>query len=166
MASRADWLEAGLEILAAHGAPALTIERLTARLALTKGSFYHHFKGMGGYKTALLAYYEDQHTTRLIEQSKSDLRRLTDLVLQQGVNTGLSVAMRAWAQQDEQVRQLQERVDHTRVDYLRTLMRESDRDPALGQLVYLVLIGANHVIPPLPADELRGMWELILKAKP
>lgn len=171
MASRSDWLDAGLDILAADGAPALTIERLTERLGLTKGSFYHHFGGMAGFKTALLAHYETHHTTRLIEETEADpgadkLASLTELVLRQGVSTGPAVAMRAWAQQDEEVRQVQERVDRTRVDYLRTLMRESHRDPAVGHLVYLVFIGASHIVPPLSEKELRAMWELILKANP
>jgi AcrR family transcriptional regulator len=38
-----DWLEEGMAILEDLGAEALTIETLTNRLGVTKGSFYHHF---------------------------------------------------------------------------------------------------------------------------
>ncbi|MEV0081899.1 TetR/AcrR family transcriptional regulator [Saccharopolyspora sp. NPDC050642] len=45
MSGKQDWLDAGLEILADQGVPALTIDRLATKLGLTKGSFYHHFGG-------------------------------------------------------------------------------------------------------------------------
>ena len=45
MVTRREWLDAGLELLADEGAPAVTIERLTGKLGVTKGSYYHHFKG-------------------------------------------------------------------------------------------------------------------------
>ena len=67
MVTRTEWLDAGLELLADEGAPAVTIERLTGKLGVTKGSYYHHFKGAAGYRTALLEYFEAQFTTRLID---------------------------------------------------------------------------------------------------
>jgi AcrR family transcriptional regulator len=173
MASRNDWLDAGLEILAADGAPAITIERLTERLRLTKGSFYHHFKGMGGYKTALLAHLEEVTTTRYIELTEQDpeappmvkLGRLRDLVLgleRQGPE--LEVALRAWAQQDAEVRALQERIDARRLDYLRSLWLEFTGDAVeadqVAKLLYLVVIGAGHLIPALPKPELGELFEL------
>ena len=47
-------------VLAQHGVPALRIHRLASRLGLSKGSFYHHFDGIPGYRTALLAHVEQQ----------------------------------------------------------------------------------------------------------
>ena len=67
MATRTTWLDAGLEMLARDGAPGVTIERLTAQLGLSKGSYYHHFKGAAGFRTALLEQFEAQFTTRLID---------------------------------------------------------------------------------------------------
>ncbi|MEW2352278.1 TetR/AcrR family transcriptional regulator [Spirillospora sp. NPDC029432] len=170
---REDWLDAGLEILAGHGAPAVTIERLTERLGLTKGSFYHHFGGMAGYKTALLAHFEEVCTTRLIDLAEQDpdappmarLERLMDLVVS-GKDHGpeLEVAVRAWAQQDAEALALQERVDRARVDYLRALWLDHTGDAAeagrIANLFYLITIGGSHIIPPLPAPDLRGVFEL------
>jgi len=176
MASRGDWLDAGLEILAGEGAPAITIERLTERLGLTKGSFYHHFKGMGGYKTDLLAHLEEVTTTRYIVLTEQDpaappmvkLQRLRDLVLgleRQGPE--LEVALRAWAQQDAEVRALQERIDARRLDYLRTLWTELSGDAGeadqVAKLLYLVVIGAGHLIPPIPKNELGLLFELTVR---
>ncbi|MFI0449903.1 TetR/AcrR family transcriptional regulator [Actinomadura sp. 6N118] len=176
MASRRDWLDAGLAILAERGAPALTIERLTGRLGLTKGSFYHHFKGMGGYKTALLAHFEAESTTLFIELTEADphapaltrLQRLLDLVVDKDdYGPELEVAVRAWAQQDAEARELQERVDRTRVDYLRALWQELTGDPdeavRVANLFYMITIGAEHVIPPLEKADLRCLFEHTLR---
>jgi AcrR family transcriptional regulator len=175
VAARGDWLEAGLAILAGEGAPGLTIERLTERLGLSKGSFYHHFKGAAGFRTALLAQFEAQNTTRLIDTVERNpeaapavkLRRLLELVLTDADGPDLEIAVRAWALQDDEVRAMQERVDRTRTEYLEGLCRGLGGDPAeaskLARLLYLILIGAEQVVPGLPRDELRELYSMTLR---
>ncbi|HEX2316170.1 MAG TPA: TetR/AcrR family transcriptional regulator [Thermomonospora sp.] len=175
MASKRDWLDAGLEILADEGAPALTIERLTGRLGLSKGSFYHHFGGMGGYRTALLRHFEAECTVRYIDQVERDpqappltrLERLVDLVVQAKDSPRLEIAVRAWALQDPEVRRVQERIDATRVAYLRSLWRAHSGDAAeadrIARLFYLVTIGAEQIVPTLTGPELREMYELTIR---
>ncbi|MET8571410.1 TetR/AcrR family transcriptional regulator [Streptomyces sp. NPDC004783] len=176
MASKRDWLEEGLRILSEDGAPALTIERLSTRLGLTKGSFYHHFKGMAGFRTDLLAHYEDEHTNRYIadaeragEAAGAKVGRLLELVLEdKAASDGLEIAMRAWALQDAEARALQERVDRVRVDYLESLVRglaPAERDPGLAaRLLYLLWVGAQQLVPPMPAEELREIYLLALRS--
>ncbi len=179
MASKQDWLDAGLEILAERGAPALTVDELTRRLELSKGSFYHHFRGSGGFKSALLAHFEALSTTRYIDLVESDpdappmikLRRLLDQALTEDGGPDVEVAVRAWALQDAEARHTQARVDRTRMDYVRALGEEAcgDAEEAelRGRLLYLVVIGASQVIPPVPPDELRRLCErLLLRLSP
>jgi AcrR family transcriptional regulator len=178
MASRRDWLEAGLAVLGEEGAPALTIERLAARMGLTKGSFYHHFKGMTGFRTDLLAHYESEHTRRHIAEAertggspRTRLNQLMDLVLADRPGTDrLEIAVRAWALQDPEVRELQERVDRLRVDYLRELVTDPSDDDGtalpLARLLYLLLVGAQQLVPPLPVEELRDVYALALRLAP
>ncbi|MBA9007078.1 TetR/AcrR family transcriptional regulator [Thermomonospora cellulosilytica] len=175
MASKTDWLDAGLEILAAEGAPALTIERLTGRLGLSKGSFYHHFGGMGGFRTALLRHFEDKGTTRFIEEAERDpaapplvrLRRLLDLVVGDETGPELEIAVRAWALQDPEVRRVQERIDATRMAYLRSLWRQYGGDAReadrIARLLYLITIGAEQIVPTLAPAELREVYELTIR---
>ncbi|MEU7897381.1 TetR/AcrR family transcriptional regulator [Nonomuraea sp. NPDC049152] len=178
MASKRDWLKTGLTILRQDGARALTIERLCAELDLTKGSFYHHFKGIAGYKTDLLAHFETEHTTRFIAgtesagtPAQSRLRRLLNLVLEdKSGSEGLEIAIRAWALQDPEVLALQERVDRLRIDYLCSLLRElggprDDVEP-MARMLYLILIGAQQVVPPIPAPDLRDIYALALRLAP
>lgn len=172
MVSRTEWLDAGLELLAAEGAPAVTIERLTAALGVTKGSYYHHFKGAAGYKAALLEYFEAQYTTRLIDTVEADreagakLQHLLRLVLSDADSAALEIAVRAWALQDPDVRAAQERVDKARTGYLKKLCREVDADvdpDRFAQLLYLILIGAEQVVPPIGKQDVREIYALVLR---
>ncbi|MBB5077455.1 TetR/AcrR family transcriptional regulator [Nonomuraea endophytica] len=174
MANRQDWLDAGLVILAEHGAPGLTIERLMARVGLTKGSFYHHFKGMPGFRTALLEHYEATMTTRYIETAvagdpapEEKIKRLLELVVKESASDP-EVAIRAWAMQDQDVAAMLRRVDHTRIEFLRTVWQERSGDPAasevMGKLLYLILVGANHMLPPIGGQELRALYAVVLGA--
>jgi len=176
MATRADWLDAGLEVLAAGGAPAVTIERLTARLGLSKGSYYHHFKGAGGFRTALLEHFETQFTTRLIDTVEQDpgadadvkLKRLMELVLPDPGSAQLEIAVRAWALQDPEARATQERVDRARTDYLQSLCRglrskELIYPDRLARLLYLIFVGAEQVLPSVPRAELRDIYAMTLR---
>jgi AcrR family transcriptional regulator len=162
MAGKRDWLDAGLALLAEQGAPSVTIERLTERLGLSKGSFYHHFKGMGGFRTALLEHFEAERTTRFMEQAEQArgdrLRTLLDLVLAPGPGPELEIAVRAWALQDAEAREVQARIDRTRADYL----TEVCGDAELGQALYLVVVGAGQVVPPLSGRRLKSALELVL----
>jgi len=139
MVTRVEWLDAGLDLLATEGAPAVTIERLTGELGVTKGSYYHHFKSAGGYKTALLEYFEAQFTARLIEEIERE--------------PGVKPAA-------------QERVDRARTAYLMELCRglNVDGDPdRFAQLLYLILIGAEQVLPPITKDDLRDIYAMTLR---
>ncbi|MGW1340464.1 TetR/AcrR family transcriptional regulator [Kribbella sp. NPDC002412] len=174
MVTRSEWLEAGLELLAAEGAPAVTIERLTGKLGVTKGSYYHHFKGAAGFRTALLAYFEAQFTTRLIDtvesapdaEPRAKLKHLMKLVLSDPDSAELEIAVRAWALQDPEVRAAQERVDRARTEYLKGLCRglKTDVDPdRFAELLYLILIGAEQVLPSVRKDDLREIYAMTLR---
>ncbi|WEV24052.1 TetR/AcrR family transcriptional regulator [Streptomyces sp. 71268] len=220
MAGKRDWLEAGLAVLAADGAGAVTIDRLCGDLGLTKGSFYHHFKGITGFRTELLAHFEAESTTRFIEAVEdvpgptgAKFTHLLDLALaDEGDRPGLEVAVRAWALGDVEARAAQRRIDERRIAYLHDLLCESAApdaaadarptpSPALGtasqaitpgaaavasetggvhtgadgksrdwlplaRLLYLVLVGGGHLVPPLPAEELRDIYRLASRLAP
>ncbi|WP_410616020.1 TetR/AcrR family transcriptional regulator [Amycolatopsis sp. lyj-109] len=165
MAGKRDWLDAGLALLAEHGAPSVTIERLTERLGLSKGSFYHHFKGMTGYRTALLEHFEAERTTRFVEQAEQAdgdrLRTLMDLVLVPGPGPDLEIAVRAWALQDAEARTVQERIDRTRTAYLTEICGDAE----LGRALYLIVVGAGQVVPPLSGRQLKTALELVLGSR-
>lgn len=169
--TRRDWLDAGLGLLGAEGAAALTIERLTTLLALTKGSFYHHFKSFDAYKTLLLEAFEKRETLAVIAlterqgDARQKLRFLLDLIV-----TGpydVDVAVRAWAMQDDQARTVVARVDAARIEYVRTLCEPLAPTPAqaqtMAQLAYAILVGGALIQPPYPPATLRRLYDEFLR---
>lgn len=177
MASRSAWLDEGLDVLAELGAPGLRIDRLASRLKTTKGSFYHHFGGMAEYRRQLLERFEQRSTTRFIDavEAKNDLDpraklgKLMDLV-QAEPEEALEVAVRAWAHQDRDAHAAQRRIDAIRIDYLGGLCEQMGCQRAraleMARALYLLLIGAGHLIPALSAPELRRLWEMTLATVP
>jgi len=76
------------------------------------------------------------------------------------------VAVRAWAAQDDDVRTTLERIDRTRLAYLTGLFAEEvgpgDEATLRAQQVYLLLIGARHVLPALSREEIRRLYDWVL----
>jgi AcrR family transcriptional regulator len=153
--SKRDWLEAALETLADVGADHMTIESLTNRLGVTKGSFYHHFGSYQGFKTALLEFYETEGTSQVIDYSErgdspaDKLKRLLKITTDYPPNT--ETAIRAWSLHDEEVRVYQERIDERRIAYVRELIEriagDSEKSLRIARTLYALLIGAYHVTP-------------------
>jgi AcrR family transcriptional regulator len=170
-AERTAWLEQGLALLAEQGAPAVTLERLCERMGMSKGAFYHHFGSMPKYRIRLLGHFEATYTTAIIDavdalDTLPARERLNRLLAEATRHAGppLEVAMRAWAKQDPEAARVLERVDATRIAYLRALCEEGGHGSPdrTAKMLYLMLVGAEHLMPPLPKTELRGMYDLLL----
>ncbi|MGW0069288.1 TetR family transcriptional regulator [Streptosporangium sandarakinum] len=180
--ARDRWLDEGLKVLAEEGAAGIRIDRIAARLNLSKGSFHHHFDGADGYKKELLAHFE-RLSVEALENAISEvgesagprtvLARLTKLVGSD--DTGLyrpevETALRAWATWDADVRAVQTRLDEARLAALQRVWRpaaagdEEARTAAL--LPYLLAVGATVVFPPVGPDRLRDLYELLLPLVP
>jgi AcrR family transcriptional regulator len=179
MAGRERWLEAGLDALAAEGASGLKIDRLTRRLGVTKGSFFHHFPGAAAYQTALLAHLEAtgvaQVAAREGELKSADPRQvLGRMTAAVGNSTyglwraDLEVALRAWSFTDPEVRAAQDRIDRRRLAMLEAIWRRIEPDPerarVSARLPFLILVGAS--MSAIDADELQQVYELILPLVP
>ncbi|GMV91308.1 MAG: TetR family transcriptional regulator [Candidatus Hydrogenedentota bacterium] len=164
---RVPWLQAGLFLLEESGTANMTIDELTQRVGLTKGSFYHHFKDRGGYVTALLEYWEEQMTHRLIEQadlqasSKEKQRHLTQLTLAL-YDSPLELNLRAWAMSSPLVKSYVERVDQARVEYLNQIALEitgdAERARQLAEIAYAVFVGGQQILPQIPRERLLELY--------
>ena len=135
-------------------------------MALTKGDFYHHFGSVPKFRMALLDWYEQRRTGAVIEAAGSlgprdRLLRLLDEALKDtddaprpgpgGRDPGLGEPGPAGGRE-------QERVDARRVGYLRELLAGlGAADPLrTATVVYVTMIGAAHLVPPLPKQEPRA----------
>jgi AcrR family transcriptional regulator len=167
------WLDEGLAVLIEDGAPGIRIDRIAARLGLSKGSFHHHFAGAAGYRTALLQRYEsdalaalgglaptwDEPAERTLAGLRTRARELFD--------PRLEVAVRAWAFQDPEVRATQERVDSARLAALESLWLAIVDDPRRARtaalLPHLLSIGASVALPPIDPTELDDVFGMLVE---
>jgi AcrR family transcriptional regulator len=180
--TRDRWLDEGLRILAEEGASGVRIDRIAARLALSKGSFHHHFRGANGYKKDLLEYFERRSVGALesaiagmvdVADARAVLIMLTALVSSGSAgiyHPNLEVAVRAWSTWDQEVREVQARIDAAMVAALQAVWSRAvvDEDAArtAALLPYLLAVGASVVVPPVDADQLRKMYEMLLPLVP
>lgn len=124
--TKIDWFDETIRILMKEGSNALTIERLTTGLGVTKGSFYHHFKNYEGFKASLLDYFQQQGTQDIInqveEQADSPQEKLRTLMrITCEYPAAMETAIRAWALHDNAVRDYQAAVDTRRIAYVADL---------------------------------------------
>ena len=170
--SKTDWFWACNQILVRDGAQKITIDALCQEVGVTKGSFYHHFKGIDDFVDAYLVFFEQEGTLQIIdtvEEESSPQAKIRRLIkLSTSYPPELEVSIRAWAHQDARVRALFERVDQQRLAYVTELWRPLVHDEATartrGQMMYAILIGGEHLLPPLPREDFRLLFEAYLEA--
>lgn len=64
--SKEQWLEVALDTLSHAGRSRLHLDSLISAMPVTKGSFYHHFSGKSEFLHALVTYWKEEFTDRLI----------------------------------------------------------------------------------------------------
>ncbi|MBW0115742.1 TetR/AcrR family transcriptional regulator [Pseudonocardia abyssalis] len=172
MSTRDLWLSAGAAALADEGPDAVRIDRLAVRVGLSKGSFHHHFSGIGGYRAALLERLEQMQvallgavSTELAALTPVDALRSLPARLDELVDADLDRALRAWAVGHREAGDTVERIDRARLEFLEALWRRVVADPsrahAAALLPHLLLIGAGSVHPPLDSASRQALFDLL-----
>jgi AcrR family transcriptional regulator len=164
-----DWLAAAFGILAREGAGALTVERLTDALGVTKGSFYHHFASRDDLKLRLLGYWEERLTSDVIAETEStpspadEPSRLMESLTKRSPDA--ERAIRAWALEDQDVRAHLARVDSIRTAqataWFCQSMAEADARVA-ARTMNALLVGCYSVLPPVENQELKQIMTQFL----
>lgn len=149
------WIEAAYLLLAEQGHSAVTIERLTATTAKTRGSFYHHFGSMETFVGRLVADWQERNTERIVRLAHAACEPGTrrHVLHREAVQLDARVetAFRIWAGLDPQVRAACDAVDDRRVsvltqdlvEFARTLECDlPEREAtALAQIEYAAFVG-------------------------
>lgn len=149
---RARWIAAGLCQLDEVGAQGVSIEKLARRLAVTRGSFYHHFVNRGEFVRALLAEWESDYTVRVLS-AISDCRDPRErlgryLEITRHMSSGREVAIRAWAKRETIVAEVVRRVDVARlafsIESCATILPDSRDAELFGWICHLSAVGGQH----------------------
>jgi AcrR family transcriptional regulator len=175
--TRGQWVEAGLDALAAGGPDAVRIEALAKALGVTKGGFYGSFADRDALLTAMLDTWERESTDDVlarVERAGGDPRARIKLA---GVLTfsgdrllPIDLAVRDWARRDPAVAARLRRVDNRRMGLLRELIGTFCADPdeveARSLLAFCVAIGEHFLAADHPgrsrAQVLSRAAELLL----
>ena len=152
---RSQWIDEGLEALAAGGPDAVRIDVLAKTLGVTRGGFYWHFDDRQALLDAMLETWERRSIDEVLERVESEGGDASDKVRRAGMLTfspallPIDLAVRDWARRDEAVSERLRRVDNRRMAYLRTLIGELSADEgdveARSLLAFSLAIG-NHFI--------------------
>jgi AcrR family transcriptional regulator len=169
--SAEDYFREALAVLGEFGSEAMTIAVLCERLDVTKGSFYHHFGSMPGFISQLLAFWESEHSERLIAISKAQpdpgLRMTTLIDLAVGLPHAPEAAIRAWGRSNPEVAEATARVDKRRerhvADAIAALGIDRPRARLLTRISMNLLVGTQHREHPVDLKRLRQMFEEVNK---
>jgi len=162
------WLEEGMRILIEEGFARIVIDNLCKRLGITKGSFYHHFKNIDGYVTALMEYWMEKNTLEIMRRIESSGRGAEKLLrLEQTsllINHKGEFGIRGWCHSHPTVREYVQRVDRIRMDFLTGIYLEmgyeQERARDLAVLEYAVVIGIQHILTEVSQDELARLQKV------
>lgn len=147
---RRAWLEAGLELLAEEGVDAVRVTDLAARLHVTKGSFYWHFRDRADFLDALLETWGATRTDAIIAavdaKGGEAKTRLRTLFLKSFNSDGrLFLAIQGWARRDDRVQAALNRVVRRRIVYVEQLFLDFGFRPseaaARAEFAFQALIG-------------------------
>lgn len=156
---RDDYFRVALHLLAEGGSKAVTIQAVCDALSVTKGAFYYQFESQQDFQQALLLWWEEEYSQRLIVQAMDipDPReRLLVLSrLASEFEHEAESALRALARTDDFAAEMQRRVDRARMRVVSRTLQDLGFARADAQHFALmsmtILVGAQHLVhPPSP----------------
>lgn len=155
-----DWIQAGYAILADEGIKALKLDRLCARLGVTKGSFYWHFADMAAYRAALVttwAQLRDRDRSHFADLAELPPRRRLSAMMTALLGArqwNLERAMREWGRIDPVVAESVRTADQLVLTAVRQAFIDAgfvgeDADMR-AQATFAAGIGFLHLSPKTP----------------
>lgn len=172
-----EWVQAGFAILAEDGFTSLKIDTLSARLGMTKGSFYWHFTDMAAYKAALVSAWaqwrDDDHREFSDMQALPPRERLITMTafLVGPRQWMLERAMREWARSDPAAARSVRAADRRARAAVRQAFIDSgfDEDVARqrSEWLFAIGIGALHLStaksPQFPLAQRQELVDFLLR---
>lgn len=172
--TKPDWFAIAERVLVECGAAGLTIEELTRRAGVTKGSFYHHFRSQSGFVDAFLQHLAHLGFSDVVAEvdatgsALDQLRQLSDLIAEH--DPTLEIAVRRWGATNLAVADMLARVDRLRLEFFQRLYERATGDADVaGQLARLslaVYLGSLQISPPIQGEEYAGMARALERLLP
>lgn len=176
---RGVWLKKALDVLFSHGIGQVKVEILARELAVTKGSFYWHFKNRSELLHGMVDWWREEQITFLEDLDDQLLDNPTELIrsvinfTHHTDDSTHDVAMREFARSEQFAADAVAEIDQRRIDYLSTLFSAAGFDPAESSLraraLYFYQVGEYSTalnIDPTLRDELAERRFKLLVSRP
>jgi AcrR family transcriptional regulator len=167
VATREDYFDAAMELLATEGFGAVKIATMCNRFGVTVGSFYHHFDNVEAFVDQLLDYWEEHQTQRVADLAaiptdpQQRVKRMKELAI--SVPHAAEAAIRSWASVNAQVAKAQKRVDEHRRAALQEVLQGVIPDRRLARHLSIVgitlLVGLQQWRAPVNKRELTRLFD-------
>jgi AcrR family transcriptional regulator len=127
---RQAWIDAAAQALAEHGVDGVRVETLARKLAVTKGSFYWHFRDRQDLLSALLGHWKDGRIRDIVKQTRAtageERARIFHVIevysaARSRKGMKIELALRDWAKRDPAAAAVVREVDAERLDRARRL---------------------------------------------
>lgn len=168
--NRADWLREALSALDSDGLIGVKIQRLSASLDVSRGSFYWHFRDLADLLQSVLDYWESEFTTAVIARASAaegDARDLFFSLMEDVLERRqgrFEPAVRAWARHDDAAAKVVRRVDRKRLAFITSLFLDMgfsrEEADARSRMALLYLVGDHVVLANEPASQRRKLLRL------
>jgi AcrR family transcriptional regulator len=167
------WVQAALQALATEGPEGIRVEALAARLGVSKGGFYWHFKDRAALLDEMLDSWEQRVVGDVIARVESEpgeppakLQHLFELASASSDLLPVELALRDWSRRDEGVAARLHRVDNQRMEYLRSLFGaicvDEDDVEARSMLAFSLFIGSNFIVAEHPRRSRSQVLQLAI----
>jgi AcrR family transcriptional regulator len=128
-ATRGDWLDVALSVLAIEGVDHVTVLALSERLGVSRSSFYWYFKNRDELLGALLDRWDELNTRSIVAQAEAPAASVTQAVcnvFRCWINLDifsprLDFAVREWARRSAPVRKALDHADRVRTEAVKAL---------------------------------------------
>ena len=165
--SRQDWIHGALELLISTGIEGVKIVPLAARLGVTSGSFYWHFKNRGQLFSELLDYWEHEMTDKAIENAKhfegppqERILRLMEEVMSTGM-ARYDLSFWHWAQSNPAANRVFLRVLEKRFAFAAWMFRQAgfskNQAEIRGRMMVVYMMGESTLVPDSLAKRKRQL---------
>lgn len=179
--TQSDWILASFRALASGGPQAIRAEAIARELAVSKGSFYWHFKDVPALKQAMLDHWTEIATRQIIttvEYSSMDAAEQLRLLVRIATSDTnapyggklAEAAIRDWARYDRGAAETLRTVDRLRLAFLKKLFGQygasTEHSKQFANILYAALIGLEQLDFHEHADakrDLLALLELLLR---
>lgn len=128
--SKAQWVEAAVDILETEGIAGVRVEVLAKRLGISKSGFYWHFEGQEELFAEILDYWKHEITEVLANNPevralppKNRLTRIAETIVEFDL-TRYEAAITQWALKDKVAARVARKVNRMRLDFVRAAFEE------------------------------------------